>query len=223
MQAPEVDALAAAFERERSARVTAPGRDVGGRPMRRQLQAVLLVALTGAIAGCQQADKQPTPELLGWLEVQGTCREDHVTQSDRYVGELVGWRNKTTGKAMRYGSVTDANEQTEIARLKDPTKYHPPFMINFEDVPEKEFGSASLILHGVASNDDNAPGYRATCSLTVDRRLDHVPTDAERKELRTPSSGTPIAGAAFSCSPGPRCPPGSVSLSRHPALNDPPK
>jgi hypothetical protein len=116
------------------------------------------------------------------MQAQGNCREDHVTQGGSYIGDFVDWRRRATGKDSRYGSVTSADQDLAIERVKDPTSYHPPFIISFEEVSESDWKSTSFTLHGIS--DDS--GYKATCNLTVIRRLDHLPTDDERRAWLTP-------------------------------------
>jgi hypothetical protein len=70
------------------------------------------------------------------------------------------------------------------------TPYHPPFSVDFGNISASDFQSQTFVLHGVSEDTTHNARYETTCSLTVQRRLDHLPTDKERKEwARAPAPG----------------------------------
>lgn len=135
------------------------------------------------VAGCNRQSQKSSYEFVEWAEVKGTCFEDHVRKSANYKGDLVHWRDKNTGTSSRYGSVTNWEV---LSKSKNPYDYEPPFIVSFENVSQEQFSASSFILHGIseqASSGTNvkSPEYKATCELYVTRRLDHLPSDSERK------------------------------------------
>jgi hypothetical protein len=119
------------------------------------------------------------------VQVDGSCQEDHTTQSAHYAGELVHWRNKATGASQRYGSVENLDaEKPEAmaAEIQRPNRYRPPFIIEFGDIAASDFQSQTFVLHGVSDDPNHGAGYEATCNLAVKRRLDHLPSNDERTE-----------------------------------------
>lgn len=162
-----------------------------------RLRALLLAPALGALITSCTEDHKPVAahEFVEWVQVDGSCQEDHAKQAGHYYGELVHWRNKVTGASDRYGSVTNWDSMNELA-MRDlgerPNKYHPPFMIHFGDITASDFQSQTFVLHGVSEDTNHNAHYEATCDLTVQQRLDHLPTDKERKEW----AATPAAGGA---------------------------
>lgn len=153
--------------------------------LRRYLQPSLLGLLV--VVGCSKPAPPPSAsEFVEWLEVEGTCQEDHVNKPGNYSGELVHYRNKATGKASRYGHVTNSADMVEsvLAHAKDPNSYQTPFIVSFDDITESDLTEQSFMLHGVAehvtSENGDGPRYKATCNLAVTKRLDRFPSDAER-------------------------------------------
>lgn len=129
--------------------------------------------------------KLPGHEFIEWVAVGGTCQEDHATQGGHYAGELVHWRDMATGISTRYGSV-ESLDATSVEAMTDevqhPNRYHPPFSVDFRDIAASYFQSQAFVLHGVTDDLKHVAGYAATCNLSVTRRLDHLPSDKERKE-----------------------------------------
>lgn len=157
---------------------------------------ILCVLACGAlVAGCTQDPKPSAHEFVEWVQVDGSCKEDHVTQGGHYSGDLVHWRNKATGVSSRYGSVENMEwEEALIAEIQHPDhRYHPPDSIGFEDIAASDFQSQTFVLHGISNflQDERSrdPRYAATCTLTVQRRLDHLPSAKERQEWATSRSG----------------------------------
>jgi hypothetical protein len=82
------------------------------------------------------------------------------------------------------------SEQAMVDLTKRPTKYHPPFSVDFGNIRASDFQSQTFVLHGVSEDTTHNARYETTCSLTMQRRLDHLPTDKERKEwARAPAPG----------------------------------
>jgi hypothetical protein len=140
--------------------------------------------MSALVGGCAPPEKPPSHVLLQWLQADGVCREDHATQTGNYTGDFVTWKNNGSGAVSGYGSVTNRDAMTEeamSAKIKDPFAYRPPFIIVFQDISDTDFKSESLTLHGISEDEKNHLAYKATCKLIVRRRLDHLPTDAERR------------------------------------------
>lgn len=143
-----------------------------------------LMAISVCLAG--GCDHKPAPskdQFVQLLEVTGQCSEDHVQQSDTYVGEIYHYYNPETGRHMRSGFVyaVDGSNIERIAhQVKDPAWYAPPFSISFRDLSADDTAGASLTLHGISSTPgDNSifgNGYHSTCRLSVTQRSDHPPT-----------------------------------------------
>ena len=141
---------------------------------------VLLVAV-----GCTQKPAESKYRFIEYVFVEGQCSEDHTTVSGRYQGEIVDWLTIATRTHARYGSVHDF-DSTDVVRMsqhiKEPHRYEPPFAIAFENLSESDIAGSQFTLHGVSSREEGNEGFNATCSLTVTKRLDHLPTAAERAQ-----------------------------------------
>jgi hypothetical protein len=153
-------------------------------------RAILWMLVCGALVSSCTQDPKPTPyEFVEWVQVDGSCQEDHATQGGHYSGDMVHWRNKATGVSRRYGSVNNfdsSSPEAMLAEVKQPNRYHPPFSINFDNVAASDFQSQSFVLHGVSDDTNHGGGYEATCRLTVQRRLDHLPSNEERRAWSNP-------------------------------------
>jgi hypothetical protein len=57
-----------------------------------QARCIFLVVLPAVclLAACDE--EKPKNVLKEAIDVQGTCREDHVQQSDEYAGQIVRWQ-----------------------------------------------------------------------------------------------------------------------------------
>lgn len=95
---------------------------------------------------------------------------------------------------MRYGSVHRAAALAEpakeaLARLHNPGEYHPPFTIEFADVPAEVFPMSEWEITGMSEHiplgeaPDGGPRYRASCVLSAMARLNYVPSVAEQKAM----------------------------------------
>ena len=152
--------------------------------MERSITISLMLALGGLIVGCSEKPKASPYEFVEWIDVGGVCQEDHATLFGHYSGDLVHWRNKTTGESDRYGSVvnTDGEDPALMTdKIQHPSHYYPPFSVKFKGISAAAFQSQNFVLHGISDDTDHGGGYDATCTLAVKRRLDHLPTDDERK------------------------------------------
>jgi hypothetical protein len=161
---------------------TVSGHDSG---MSRIPGILFLLAVGALLASCSQAPKPPIMEFVEWVQVDGSCQENHATEGAHYVGELVYWRNKATGVSLRYGSVHNfdaMNPEAMAAEVQHPNQYHPPFTVEFGDIVAGDFQSQTMVLHGVSDDPKHRAGYEATCSLAVKRRLDHLPSNDERSK-----------------------------------------
>ena len=158
----------------------------------------LFVLAFGALMTSCTQDPKPAPfELVEWVQVEGSCQEDHATLAAHYGGELVHWRDKARGASMRYGSVSNADsmkDQAMLAEIQHPNRYRPPFGIEFSDIAASDFQSQDLVLHGVSVSDDpkHGAGYEATCKLIVQQRLNHLPSNKERRPGATPPAILPV-------------------------------
>ena len=114
--------------------------------------------------------------------VQGGCSEDHTTVSSTYQEDIVHWYNILAKTHSRYGSVTNVDADRIIKQIKEPNRYQAPFIIEFNDLSEKDIAGSEFILHGISETDQGGNGFDATCKLTVTKRQDHLPTDQERKQ-----------------------------------------
>jgi hypothetical protein len=146
---------------------------------------ILFLLAIGALAtSCAQAPEPPGEEFVEWVQVEGSCQEDHATRGGRYAGDLVHWRKRATGVSARYGSVENLDAMSPeamAAEIQQPNRYHPPFSIEFNDIAASDFQSQNFVLHGVSGDTKHDASYEATCKLTVKRRLDHLPSNEERK------------------------------------------
>jgi len=128
---------------------------------------------------------KPKPEhhytLLEVIDVKGTCSEDHVRQSDGYAGQIVRWRDDETKQVATYGSVTNTGDMIQRIeeKVKHPTVYQTPFMIDFSDI-QTDTTQPKWMLHGVSDSDhgkeeDYESGYDSTCELVVVKRGRELP------------------------------------------------
>lgn len=144
--------------------------------------AVSLALLSGCLMGCEQKPKVHYT-LIEVVEVAGTCKEDHANQSGKYAGFIETNRNDTTGKIERFGYVSlPLSDQIHIA--DNPGTYTPPDSITFFG-NMGDLSGADLTLHGISSKlddkgeDEFGAGYASTCDLTVTRRGNKPPSDAQ--------------------------------------------
>jgi hypothetical protein len=160
-----------------------------------RLRAFLLAPALGALVASCSEDARPVVahEFVEWVQVDGTCQEDHATQAGHYNGDLVHWRNKVTGASDRYGSVSNwdsASVEAMADLIKHPSKYHPPFSVEFSDISATDFQSQTFVLHGISDDTEHNAHYETTCNLSVQRRLNHLPSNKERQEwLAAPAAG----------------------------------
>jgi len=153
--------------------------------MRHPCGIAFVLAFGALVASCTQDPKPAAYQFVEWVQVQGSCQEDHATQGGHYSGELVEWRNKATGVSSRYGSVENwalTSVEAMDSEIQHPNRYHPPFSVEFRDIAANGFQSQTLLLHGLSDDPNHGGGYETTCKLNVQRRLDHPPSDKERKE-----------------------------------------
>lgn len=144
-----------------------------------------MLACSVLVMGCSQSAKPSPFQFVEWVQVDGVCQEDHANEAGHYSGELVDWRNKSTGASSRYGSVINFDSMdvnTMAAEIRQPYRYHPPFSVDFNSIAASDFDAQAMVLHGVSDDPKHGGGYAATCHLTVQRRLDHLPTDKERQQ-----------------------------------------
>jgi hypothetical protein len=144
------------------------------------------------VASCTENPKPPAHEIVEWVQVEGSCHEDHATQAGHYSGDLIHSRNKATGVSNRGGVVSNPalmDEAAMQAQREHPARYQPPFSIYFSNIAAADFQSEHMVLHGFSDANEDGSGYEATCNLTVQRRLDHQPSKKERQEWAPPHSG----------------------------------
>ena len=102
----------------------------------------------------------------------------------KYRGSLVHWENQTKNTHSRYGSVTNWETVNKIIEeIENPSGYYPPFIVEFDDIAEKDFSSDRMRLSGLSSHissKGSRPGYKTTCVLNAVKRLDRFPPDKER-------------------------------------------
>jgi hypothetical protein len=140
-------------------------------------RAAILLALVLAILGCREERAKDKYEFIELLRVEGTCYENHVRQPATYVGELVHWRNITKQRDRRYGHVKRSGSVVAdtLQEIRNPTKYFPPFIIEFSDLTARDITGDALNLSGVSSHDDQGKGYESTCNLRVVTRSNELP------------------------------------------------
>ena len=141
---------------------------------------VLLVA-------CEEERPKDESQFIEYIEVRGTCSEDHVKQSADYEGSIVHWYNVTKNRHARYGNVHQWGEITEriMEEVKNPHRYYPPPAVDFNDLDQDQITGDELHLKGISDHlggeqGDAGPHYETTCDLKVVRRLDHLPPVEER-------------------------------------------
>jgi hypothetical protein len=133
-------------------------------------QALLVVALSITITGCEEEPKNPFV-LREVIDVQGTCFEDHVRQFGDYAGQIVRWESKETGKVHTYGFLMNTGDfyQRTLDEVTHPAAYHLPFMISFASI-EIDTNQPKWVLHGVSTRGEETKGYNSTCDLQVVKR-----------------------------------------------------
>jgi hypothetical protein len=144
------------------------------------------VAVMFMMLGCSPKEKKAEHRFIEDTFVEGQCSEDHTTVSSNYQGEIVHWLTIATNIHARYGSVHDFDSldvEKMSQHIKEPSRYQPPFAIAFSNLSESDIAGSEFTLHGVSEQDDHGGGFNATCKLTVTKRLDHLPTNAERAEI----------------------------------------
>ena len=149
----------------------------------RALWAALAVVV---LAACGQERPKDQYNLVEYVGVEGSCSEDHVRQSGKYIGSIVHWHNITKDTEMRYGAVTRWEQINEsIDQVQNPNKYFLPFSIEFTDVPAEDLRRSSFTAKGVSTHitggDVRGPQYQATCQLTVVKRSPTLPPASERR------------------------------------------
>jgi hypothetical protein len=139
------------------------------------------------VTACGQDRPKDQYSLIEYVEVQGSCFEDHVRQTGKYVGSIVHWRNMTKNTERRYGSVNrwPSNEEM-VEKVGSPHKYFLPSIIAFDDVAGDDlhrpnFTAKGLSEHVTARSDNSGPHYEATCHLTVVKRSPTLPPASERR------------------------------------------
>jgi hypothetical protein len=145
----------------------------------------LAVVVLGA---CGQDPPKDEYRFIEYVEIEGSCFEDHVRQPGKYTGSIVHWRNVTKNTEMRYGSVHRwAEEVAETSeQIENPHKYFLPFSIQFDDVAPQDLRNPTFTAKGVAKHitgrdGDAAPQYEATCLLAVVKRSATLPPASERR------------------------------------------
>ncbi len=146
---------------------------------------LVLVAAALLITSCEEKKNVDEQRFVEFVEVTGTCSEDHVGQVAHYEGSLVHWHNVTKDTHSRYGSaqLSGGITQEVMAQLEDPYTYRPPFLISFLEVAESEMAKPALRLRGISnyySDDTGRDKYWATCNLRVVARSDHLPPSGAR-------------------------------------------
>lgn len=140
----------------------------------RHAAALVLFASLYLIACTDKPGPRHHSTLLEVIDVKGTCYEDHVLKPDGYAGQIVRWRDDETNQTSTYGSVTNTSDliTRTLDRVKHPTVYQTPFMVDFWDV-RIDTSQPKWVLHGVSDSDrakDSESGYDSTCELFVIKR-----------------------------------------------------
>jgi hypothetical protein len=141
---------------------------------RGMLKVLVAVAAVLLLAAC--GEEKPKNVLKEAIDVQGTCREDHVQQSDEYAGQIVRWQMADTGKIAAYGFVLKKGDFADhvVGEVTHPNVYHTPQQISFLDTIDIDTSQPKWTLHGVSdrgtSPEDAIQGYNSTCSLEVVKR-----------------------------------------------------
>jgi hypothetical protein len=134
---------------------------------------------------CSKTPDVPDFHFVGALLVEGECTEDKSTVAGRYQGDIVDWYNLSRQTHSRYGSVTNIDAMSRMQQFTDPHGYQPPNNIGFDNLSSNDISGDELVLNGLSGR-EASPGnaLRATCKLAVTKRLDHLPTPAERTVAR---------------------------------------
>jgi hypothetical protein len=141
---------------------------------------LLAGALSVVLSACDEnSAKKLSYTQLEVIQVKGACHEDHTQQTDVYEGEITRSRNDETREVLTSGSVTSTRDISErvLEEVDHPTKYQPPFIVEFMDT-QVDTNQPKLILHGVSVSDrgDDEQGYDTTCELTVVKRDKKLPS-----------------------------------------------
>jgi len=156
-----------------------------------------LVMVVPLLAACPEETPKEEDKLIEYLDVVGTCVEDHVgtcvedpvgtcvedpvrplpQHTSEYRGIIAHWLYVTENEHRRYGFVSKAfNIDDSVKKIKDPHKYRPPSTVLFRDVTAEQLAANTLTLKGLSDR------YEATCTLKVERRLNCWPVSKKEVE-----------------------------------------
>ena len=148
--------------------------------LRRLFLTLVLVSIFGTVGyyawwtGESQKKMQKDQfKYVQFIEVEGTCLEDHVKErwTRSYEGKLRLWHGTKIG---RYGDgiiyhLAGTMGGTTIRDLFSE-QYDPPFAIGFSDIPAETFAQNAMTLKGVSNPVGREPSYPTSCKLTVVER-----------------------------------------------------
>jgi hypothetical protein len=142
---------------------------------------VLAGLLAISIAACDNDRPKNHFALLEVIDLVGTCRENHLAQSDSYSGRVVRWKTLETGEVATYGFVSRKfSAQRTIEEASHPTVYHSPDIISFTNI-NIDTTRSEWTLQGVSErgedSEGNSQGYNSVCQLEVTHRGKELPPE----------------------------------------------
>ena len=149
-----------------------------------------VVMVVPLLAACPEETpkEEPEPKFIEYLEVVGTCVEDHVRPlpeyTREYTGHIVHWFHLIKNKHTRMGSIRIGIADRvgdRATKYKEPYKYLPPSTVRFRDVPAEQLAANTLTLKGLSEGLSDRR-YEATCTLKVERRLNCWPVSKKEVE-----------------------------------------
>jgi hypothetical protein len=151
---------------------------------------IILIITNILLIGCKREEKKDEYKFIEYIKVEGIGGDDHARIKGKYEGEIVHWYNVTKDTHSRYGSVSYIHKDTDdyvnnvIDSVKNPHKYKPPHIIDFQDLKPEDLIGDELLLKGISKHLDYDKQYEATCALKVIERLDYFPSSEEQEKLK---------------------------------------
>ena len=132
------------------------------------------------IIGCDQL-RGSKAQIIEYLEVEGTCLEDHVAQTEGqpyiYSGMVTHFAYVTHDAHEIYGFV-DLQASPEILEKVPKTDHQPPNTIYLLGLTKEQIAQDTFQAIGRSERESygESPFYKTSCTLKVTKRLDHIPS-----------------------------------------------